>query len=744
MSAGMVNEQCFEKHIDKQMGCMTGFLQIFDRHQILSGKRHYPAKRLPPSPVFDTTSESEKSAPASPAISTVTAASPELPMFGMKEGTKCSWKFSKEAPRLSLDSRATTDTKGSLHPKEIRTAASILAAANRCDGNESVDGQQHRSPSVIARLMGLEPLPDSSCFEPEIKPELRRSASESRVSRDLFHSRFISERSNFSSNQPTEAVDVNSPRFSDPINYLLKNAKVDTPKAFNRGSGFHSPSLWNAPRHRKSFFDSGDFFPEPKQAASIYGETENRLKLPGIEEPSKDLETLKQILEALQLKGLLHSRKHSEQHQIRHRTFVYDDSPIVVMKPSRSPNSTPFSRRMANDYSPPLGGNHSRGGCRRNYGLAGENSPSMSPRRDRNVRNPAQSPSPTTTNRAEGNAVGRRSNTLSKPKPLSVETHRRRNGSMENRRLSPVHSPRRTGPERSPRSSKSTAEINRKEKKTEDETSSISGSSITTSTDTERGRSEEYKEGRSLLERCDKLLHSIAEMTATEMQSSPVSVLDSSLYKDECSTPSPSTTRRNIDFKDECVEVDEERWSSETEMVSSQDCDFMYISDIVRASHYLPQEPNVFLLLEKQRYLKGKDTCQVSRLQRKLIFDTVHEILDRNRRLPPWKLASCGQSLEKVWSEFQRVRERERERKEAQDLFDTICGVLKKDLAGDGISGWEDCPLEMSEAILDIERLIFKDLIGEAIRDLAALESTSSNKPTLPSLPRRKLLFLNS
>ena len=55
-------------------------------------------------------------------------------------------------------------------------------------------------------------------------------------------------------------------------------------------------------------------------------------------------------------------------------------------------------------------------------------------------------------------------------------------------------------------------------------------------------------EGRSLLERCDKLLQSIAEMTATEMQSSPVSVLDSSLYKDELSTPSPITTRRNIKF----------------------------------------------------------------------------------------------------------------------------------------------------------------------------------------------------
>lgn len=51
MSAGLVNEQNLEKHIEKQMGCMAGFLQLFDRHQILSGKRPYSAKRLPPSPV---------------------------------------------------------------------------------------------------------------------------------------------------------------------------------------------------------------------------------------------------------------------------------------------------------------------------------------------------------------------------------------------------------------------------------------------------------------------------------------------------------------------------------------------------------------------------------------------------------------------------------------------------------------------------------------------------------------------
>ena len=47
----MQEQNNLEKHIEKQMGCMSGFLQIFDRHQILTGKRLCSAKRLPPATV---------------------------------------------------------------------------------------------------------------------------------------------------------------------------------------------------------------------------------------------------------------------------------------------------------------------------------------------------------------------------------------------------------------------------------------------------------------------------------------------------------------------------------------------------------------------------------------------------------------------------------------------------------------------------------------------------------------------
>ncbi|KAL7126663.1 hypothetical protein ABFS83_14G202400 [Erythranthe nasuta] len=741
MTTGLVKEQNLEIQIQRQMGCMAGFLQIFDRHHILTGKRFYSTKRLPPPPLVDTTtSESEKSAPQSPPTDShkplqkskqtpaaeLPPAKPPLPLpiFELKPGTKSSsWKFSKEAPRLSLDSRATTDAKGGLHPKQIRTTTSAAAVASNggnsiASGAADVDQQQHRSTSVIARLMGLDPYPNSSDSEPEKKPELRRSASESRVSKDLFQSRFITDYSKQQTQSHSSHTPPTDAHFADPNKHSIKKA----PEGLNRGR-LNSTPPWKAPpQQRKNFFDSGDVFPEPKQTVStisIYGEIEKRIKVRGIDETSKDLETLKQILEALQLKGLLHPKQPPPQQNEavrRHRNFVYDESPIVLMKPIRS--SDPNGRNQV----------------RRNYSLAGETSPSVSPMREGNVRSPTRGggrgPSPIT-----------RSNSPVKPRQLSVETQRK---------ASPVHSPkRRAGPDptatnQSQRRKKPTSQIRHKD----EESSSISGSSVTTtvSTDTERWRGDEHKEGRNILERCDKLLHSIAEMSAAaDMQPSPVSVLDSSFYKDDSLTPSPVTTKRNLDFKDQPGELEEDTWSPvfspiRTKWVEkSDDREFAYISDILRASshhHHLQDESDVFLLLEKQQFLKGNhDACKASTLQRKVIFDAISEITDRDKQLPPWNKCAAAPSLDKVWSEFRTIRERPE--KTGEDLFETVCGVLKRDLA---ITAWGDFPIEMSEGILDIERLIFKDLIGEIIGDLAVLAAASGMLSSAMPM-RRKLVF---
>ena len=62
------------------------------------------------------------------------------------------------------------------------------------------------------------------------------------------------------------------------------------------------------------------------------------------------------------------------------------------------------------------------------------------------------------------------------------------------------------------------------------------------------------RSGRSLLERCDKLLQGIAAFTeaerdtAADQQPSPVSVVDSSSYLGEEGSPWP-LAKRSIDFK---------------------------------------------------------------------------------------------------------------------------------------------------------------------------------------------------
>lgn len=419
-----------------------------------------------------------------------------LPIFEYKEGNRTLWKFSREAPRLSLDSRAIVDGKGSIYPREIRTNASILSA-NRSETSTEEGDEQRRSPSVIARLMGLEPLPNSEP-EPIKKAELRRSASESRVSKDFYQNRFIdgnnfrlkqSQHSNSQDNSASSVLVKNAATMDHSSNakvldrndFAARSTKTE-PVRSHRGLG-----------PRKIFFDSADVFPEPKQPASIYGEIEKRLRMRGIDEPTKDLETLKQILEALQLKGLLHSKKPPSQ-----RNFVYDrtasltESPIVVMKPARSPTSANRLGRIGNE-SPPSS-YRSRQVGRRNVNVTGETMPAVTSRRDRfefdrNIRNQNRGRFSNSPTRCDSNVKS------PSRRGLFVETQRRVSDPVDQRRTSPKMNSSKIGSDpqianRSPRNRKPTASVHPKERKiyvsqAEDESSTFSESSISNSSQTD-------------------------------------------------------------------------------------------------------------------------------------------------------------------------------------------------------------------------------------------------------------------
>lgn len=196
----------------------------------------------------------------------------------------------------------------------------------------------------------------------------------------------------------------------------------------------------------------------------------------------------------------------------------------------------------------------------------------------------------------------------------------------------------------------------------------------------------------------------------------------------------------------ESVELEEETGSPKFSSVQSKredefdDSDAIYISQILKAWNYASEEANDHILvrLEKQHCLKCKDNSKLSKLHRRLIFDTVTEIMMRNSHFPPWKSFSMKTwqtsrpSLQQILLEIQELRDHQ----SSDNLFEVICGVLKKDLAGDTSNGWRDCQVEMSETVLDIERLIFKDLVGESIQDLAELSAKSTYLA-----PRRKLVF---
>ncbi|XP_018487127.2 LOW QUALITY PROTEIN: uncharacterized protein LOC108857624 [Raphanus sativus] len=536
----VMKEGDVEKHIG---GCMAGFFNIFDRPHLLSPKRYSLPKRL------SSSSSSLKTEPSLDSVNHSVYSTPQLRspappehhhLSEFKQVVISPRRFSKEAPRLSLDSRAVVDAKGSLKPRQIHPDVGLGSG----------------SPSVIARLMGLEALPDSQQQQPQ---PLQRSASESRVI-----SRFV-DSLNFQNSQSTQGVEEDHHSRSEP-------------SRATRASTF-------SPLRRKIFFDT---FPEPRQIMMSRGSSDS----------DSDLETLKQLLEAHRLKGLLHSN----------RNVVIPQSPI---------RSVTYKRDL------------SKGKTRR----TSENS----------VKTPNRRPTLKESWRAE----------------------------TRNRR--PVE------------------EVN--------------------------------KHGKTLLERCDKLLHSIAEMEAGDSQPSPVSVLDTSLYHED-SSPSPVMKRTLLHPL-----LEDEMFMSSSSS-SSSDSEYDYISDILRASNCLPHECDVFSLLEeKQGYLKGGASAH----ERRLTFDAVQEIIRRIRSRRGRMVGDADEMLQVTWSEFQKLRKKSSQPAEEEgDLAGYVCGVIGRDLSEDP---WRDFHVEMSESVLVIERLLFKDLIGETIRHMAALNRSASLRR------RRRLLF---
>lgn len=242
--------------------------------------------------------------------------------FEQRDITKSTLKL-KELPRLSLDSRVSPVRGLNSEPKSNFSSKSMQKDRGNTNAKsptlQQASGTQARPPSVVAKLMGLETLP-GAMSSTDIKTGLSKSSQvEEPVS--FPRSSEVSDpckpirTSNSSKNLWKEPT---SPRWRNPDMAMKPISRFPI-----------EPAPWKQPdrtrvyekpisRTTKAPVKPAHLFP------SVYSEIEKRWKDLEFTHSGKDLRALKQILEAMQAKGLLETEKeeqdsnftgHKEHHQ---------------------------------------------------------------------------------------------------------------------------------------------------------------------------------------------------------------------------------------------------------------------------------------------------------------------------------------------------------------------------------------------------------------------------------------------
>lgn len=216
----------------------------------------------------------------------------------------------KELPRLSLDSREGSWRAYSSDSKHSQLQRNVNSGTGTSTSDEKFSSlQQSRPPSVVAKLMGLEALPDSSLggdnqsrstetFSARNNDQFPRSSSKNGFTRPLRVS-----------NSPKSSLkDPTSPRRKNPdvVMKPLSSSKFPIEPAPWKQQDGNRRSQKLSLRPTKAPLRTSDSFP------SVYSEIEKRLKDLEFKQSGRDLRALKQILEAMQEKGLLESRKEEQ------------------------------------------------------------------------------------------------------------------------------------------------------------------------------------------------------------------------------------------------------------------------------------------------------------------------------------------------------------------------------------------------------------------------------------------------
>jgi hypothetical protein len=232
--------------------------------------------------------------------------------FESRENLKSTTKL-KELPRLSLDSRECSLRSSNSDSRPNRLSKNFQNGGNLNDKvlnlpQSSETGTQKRPPSVVAKLMGLETLPDSALASDSQLGLIKTYAVEGSdpFSKSL-RTNELNRAIRISMSPRNSTKDPTSPRWRNS-DFVMKPSSSRLPiepapwKQLDGNRGSQKPAFRPVkvpPR-------------EPNPFSSVYNEIEKRLNDLEFKQSGKDLRALKQILEAMQSKGLLETRKEEE------------------------------------------------------------------------------------------------------------------------------------------------------------------------------------------------------------------------------------------------------------------------------------------------------------------------------------------------------------------------------------------------------------------------------------------------
>ncbi|KAJ1288586.1 hypothetical protein BS78_02G099100 [Paspalum vaginatum] len=309
----------------------------------------------------------------------------------------------REVPRLSLDIKEDHLWNREMDPRSKPDWSSADRSSSAVIGSKAALGTQQeqpackRLPSVVAKLMGLEGLPEHN--ESTASSQPCKAVEESKPEATL-HPLSIS-----SNNEPA----ARQRRNQDSTVRILPNSKipVETPP-WKQQERIVLP--------RKLPKGSKGAHGREQPAASVFSDIEKRLNDLDFQQTNKDLRALKQILDAMQAKGLLENKNREEASMQKLYDGNHDGhgmnsvnmrlnsrtnsmlmpeesntgscfkSPIVIMKPSKSSNlfcevdSSVFPLGCSSDLPQPQTGNSTDKRKASTIRIAKEQQAKLSPR----------------------------------------------------------------------------------------------------------------------------------------------------------------------------------------------------------------------------------------------------------------------------------------------------------------------------------------------------------------------------